>query len=64
MIVEAVRLLVTLSTTAVGFQIGRSWPDWFPAVGASGDVTIVWGAVIGAGVGYVAGGGLGRGISQ
>lgn len=64
MIVEAVRLLVTLSTTAVGFQIGRSWPDWFPAVGADGDVTIVWGAVIGAGVGYVVGGTLGRGISR
>ncbi len=64
MIVEAVRLLVTLSTTAIGFQVGRSWPDWFPSVAADGDVTIVWGAVIGAGLGYVAGGTLGRGVAR
>jgi uncharacterized protein YacL len=63
-IVEAVRLLVTLSTTAIGFQIGRSWPDWFPAVEATGDVTVIWGAVLGAGIGYVGGGALGRGIAH
>ncbi|MFQ5554482.1 MAG: TRAM domain-containing protein [Acidimicrobiia bacterium] len=64
MIVEAVRLLVTLSTTAIGFQVGRSWPDWFPGVSTSGDVTIVWGAVLGAGVGYVVGGSLGRSVER
>lgn len=64
MIVEAVRLLVTLSTTAIGFQVGRSWPDWFSNTSASGDTTIVWGAVLGAGLGYVVGGALGRTISR
>ena len=64
MIVEAVRLLVTLSTTAIGFQIGRSWPDWFSNAAPSGDTTIVWGAVLGAGLGYVIGGSLGRTISR
>ena len=59
-IVEAVRLLVTLSTTAIGFQVGRSWPDWFPALASTGDVSIIWGAVIG----YVGGGTLGRGIAR
>lgn len=63
-IVEAVRLLVTLSTTAIGFQVGRAWPDWFPAAQARGDVTIVWGAILGAGVGYVVGGTLGRGVAR
>ncbi|MFQ5947882.1 MAG: PIN/TRAM domain-containing protein [Acidimicrobiia bacterium] len=60
MIIEAVRLLVTLATTAVGFQIGRSVPDWFPDAGVDRDVSIVVGAVLGAGIGYVAGGLLGR----
>ena len=64
MIVEAVRLLVTLSTTAIGFQIGRSWPDVFPNASPTGDVTVVWGAVLGAGIGYVFGGTLGRGIAR
>ncbi len=64
MIVEAVRLLVTLSTTAIGFQIGRSWPELFPSLASDGDVTVVWGAVLGAGIGYVLGGALGRGIAR
>lgn len=59
MIVEAVRLLVTLATTAVGYTIGASWAGWFPAMQVGEDGTVV-GALIGAGVGYVAGGALGR----
>lgn len=64
MIVEAVRLIVTLSTTAIGFQIGRSWSDWFPGWAASADRAIVWGAVLGAGIGYVMGGPFGRAIQR
>ena len=48
MIVEAVRLLTTLTLTAMGFAIGRS-------IGEE-----VLGAVVGAGLGYVAGGLFGR----
>ena len=64
MIVEAIRLLVTLATTAVGFTVGRAWLDWFPSSGADPDFAIVTGAVVGAGVGYVLGGVLGRVIRR
>jgi uncharacterized protein YacL len=57
---EAVRLVVTLGFTAVGFLIGRGLPDWAESSDLDSDVTIVLGAVIGAGVGYVLGGLLGR----
>ncbi len=56
-IVEAVRLLVTLATTAAGFLTARSLVDR-SAVDA--DLAVVTGAVIGAGLGYVGGGVLGR----
>ena len=64
MIIEAVRLVVTLATTAAGFVVGRSIPDWFDSAGTDPDAAIVVGAVIGAGVGYVAGGLLGRSIRR
>ncbi len=58
MIVEAVRLLITLALTALGFQLGSTLelpnPDTGPIVGA----------VLGAGVGYVGGGVLGRGFRR
>ncbi len=60
MIVELSRLLVTLTTTAIGFQLGRSAVDWFPAITTDGDLTTITGALLGAGLGYVAGGALGR----
>jgi uncharacterized protein YacL len=49
-IVEAVRLCVTLAATAAGFMIGGSLTESHAIVGS----------VIGAGVGYVLGGALGR----
>jgi uncharacterized protein YacL len=58
-IVEAIRLLVTLATTAAGFTIGASWNSWFPSASVGSDASVV-GALIGAGVGYVLGGILGR----
>jgi uncharacterized protein YacL len=64
MIVEAVRLLITLLFTAVGFQVGRSWPDWFSDGSFDPDVTVIFGAVVGAGVGYVIGGVIGRQIRR
>ena len=56
-IVEAVRLLVTLTITAAGFLAGQAAAAW-----SSGDpeASAVIGAVVGAGVGYVSGGVLGR----
>lgn len=60
MIVETSRLLVTLTTTAVGFIVGRSLVSWFPTYEFDTDFTTVTGALVGAGVGYVLGGVLGR----
>ncbi len=50
MMVEATRLLVTLTATAVGFMVGTN----------IGDNSSVVGAIIGAGLGYVFGGAFGR----
>lgn len=50
MMVEATRLLVTLTATAVGFMVGSK----------VGDSSAVVGATIGAGLGYVVGGAFGR----
>ncbi len=48
MIVEAVRLLITLTATAMGYSVGGAFEAQ------------VMGAVVGAGTGYVVGGGFGR----
>ncbi len=56
-IVEAVRLLVTLATTAAGFLVANGLVD---RTSLDSDVTVITGAVLGAGVGYVSGGILGR----
>lgn len=58
--VETVRFLVTLMTTALGFNVGRQWNVWFPSSSIDGDVAIITGALIGAGLGYVLGGAFGR----
>lgn len=50
MIVEAIRLLVTLTATAAGFLVGN----------ANDSEAAILGAVVGAGVGYVFGGAFGR----
>lgn len=57
MVIESVRLVITLALTAVGFALGKSSPDW---IGTSQESGVVLGAVLGAGVGYVLGGLLGR----
>ena len=62
MVVEAVRLLITLAVTAIGFQMGDSLSDRFPDVVGTSDTASVVGAVLGAGVGYVGGGIFGRGF--
>lgn len=60
MVVEAVRLLITLVVTAVGFQLGDTLSDRFPDAFGLSDTASVVGAVLGAGVGYVGGGIFGR----
>lgn len=59
MIVETVRLLITLALTAAGYAVGSS--AWSVGVldGGTSNSSVV-GAVIGAGAGYVIGGVLGR----
>lgn len=64
MIVEAVRLLITLGLTALGFETGRSLAMRVPDLGASQEVGSVMGALLGAAVGYVAGGVTGRRIRR
>ena len=64
MIVELSRLLFTLTTTAIGFLVGRSAVDWFPRLTTDADVATITGALIGAGVGYVFGGAIGRLIGR
>jgi uncharacterized protein YacL len=59
-VVEAVRLLITLVLTAVGFQLGDAITGRYPDVVGSTDTGAVLGAVLGAGVGYVGGGMFGR----
>lgn len=54
MIVEAIRLLITLALTALGFQLGSNLDV------PNSEAASVIGAVLGAGVGYVTGGVLGR----
>jgi len=63
-IIELVRLLVTLSLTAVGFLVGREVPDWFDPGSVNPDVAVVISSLLGALIGYVAGGLLGRGIRR
>lgn len=58
MIVEAVRLLITLALTAVGFRLGSNAE--FPTA----ETGPILGAVLGAGVGYVIGGVVGRGFRK
>jgi uncharacterized protein YacL len=64
MIIELVRLLVTLSITAVGFLVGREVPGWFDSSSVDPDLTVVLCSLLGALIGYVAGGLLGRGIRR
>ena len=43
MIVELSRLLFTLTTTAVGFLVGRSAVEWFPRLTTDVDVATITG---------------------
>jgi uncharacterized protein YacL len=64
MLIELIRLVVTLGFTAAGFVVGREVPGWSASGSVDPDVALVVGTVIGAGVGYVLGGLLGRGIRR
>lgn len=58
MIIEIVRLMVTLATTAIGFLLGRS--ALAGPLGFDPDAAVAIGSLLGAGVGYVGGGLFGR----
>lgn len=60
MLIELVRLLVTLTLTAAGFMVGREAPGWFATGPMSSDFAVVLGSLLGAGIGYIGGGLLGR----
>ena len=64
MLIELIRLVVTLALHWLGFLVGREIPGWSSSGVVDPDVAIVLGTVIGAGIGYVAGGLLGRGIRR
>lgn len=64
MFVEAVRLLITLALLVAGFNVGKLSGGWFPAAGLDPGVTVVWGAMLGAGIGYVLGGVAGRALDR
>lgn len=64
MLVEAVRLLVTLAATAIGFSVGSSWDQIFPDSAFDADAALVWIVVVGAGIGYVSGGVIGRAVAR
>jgi uncharacterized protein YacL len=59
MLIEAVRLVVTLAFTAAGFVLGRAAPGWAETA-TSPEASSIVGAVLGAGFGYVGGGLFGR----
>lgn len=64
MFVETVRLLITLALLVVGFNMGTAMPGWFPAAEFDPGVTEIWGAMLGAGAGYVTGGAGGRALNR
>ncbi len=59
MLVEAVRLLITLAVTAIGFEVAPGLVSMGASTVAMETARVV-GAVVGAGFGYVAGGAVGR----
>jgi uncharacterized protein YacL len=62
--VEAVRLLITLALLVVGFNLGTALPGWLPTAEFDQGVTEIWGAMLGAGSGYVTGGAIGRALNR
>jgi uncharacterized protein YacL len=64
MLIELIRLVVTLALTAAGFLVGREVPGWFSSQAVDPDAAIVVGTVIGAGIGYVLGGLIGRAVRK
>ncbi len=64
MLVEGVRLLITLALTAVGFLAGEQLTGMWPEADMDPRRAAVWGAMLGAGIGYVAGGVIGRRFSS
>lgn len=58
--IEVARFFVVLLTTGIGYRIGRSDPAWLPEVLRESGSAILVLALLGAGIGYVIGGAVGR----
>jgi uncharacterized protein YacL len=63
-LVEGIRLLITLALTASGFLAGETLAGLWPEAEIDPRRTAVWGAMLGAGIGYVLGGVAGRRFSR
>jgi uncharacterized protein YacL len=60
-LVELIRLVIVLSLTAAGYRVGQSLPQQVTVIGDT-SATSLLGAIVGAGIGYVGGGILGRSL--
>lgn len=61
LLVELVRLVIVLAFTAAGYQLGGEWATDL-AISSNPETRLLLFAVVGAGLGYVAGGMVGRSI--
>ncbi|HEY8200565.1 MAG TPA: TRAM domain-containing protein [Actinomycetota bacterium] len=61
-VVELIRLIIVLATTAGGYRIGQALPHQVPLARYDPETWSLLGAIVGAGVGYVTGGMLGRSL--
>src|SRR5882724_3728446 len=61
-LVELIRLVIVLALTAGGYRVGQALPQQIPLARYQPETLSLLGAIVGAGVGYVTGGMLGRGL--
>src|SRR5437867_11628047 len=61
-LVELIRLVIVLALTAGGYRIGQALPQQVPLASSDPATLSLLGAIVGAGVGYVTGGMLGRSL--
>src|SRR4051794_7543229 len=61
-LVELIRLVIVLALTAGGYRLGQALPQQIASVRYDAETLSLLGATVGAGVGYVTGGMLGRAL--
>jgi uncharacterized protein YacL len=59
-LVELVRLVIVLALTAAGYQAGQHYPSIFAAISKTPETALLLSTIVGAGLGYVLGGAVGR----